>query len=98
MAYSYIFKYSGDMFDYESLSVFNSIDTKKLSMIKEMLVKKINAPLTSGAGRLFDAVSAILGLCPEATFDSEAPMRLESAIDDVTNDFYPFRVTKTIVF
>ena len=98
MAYSYIFKYSGDIFDYESLSVFNSIETKKLSMIKEMLVKKINAPLTSGAGRLFDAVSAILGLCPEATFDSEAPMRLESVIDCETTDFYPFQADTNIVF
>ena len=98
MAYSYIFKYLGDRFDYESLSVFNSIDIKKLSMIKEMLVKKINAPLTSGAGRLFDAVSAILGLCPEATFDSEAPMRLESVIDCETTGFYPFQADTNIVF
>ena len=98
MAYSYIFKYSGDIFDYESLSVFNSIETKKLSMIKEMLVKKLNAPLTSGAGRLFDAVSAILGLCPEAIFDSEAPMRLESVIDCETTGFYPFQADINIVF
>jgi hydrogenase maturation protein HypF len=67
-------------------------------VIKEMIVKKINSPLTSGAGRLFDAVSAILGLCPEAAFDSEAPMRLESVIDCDTNDFYPFGIDKTIVF
>ena len=59
-----------------------------------MIVKKINSPLTSGAGRLFDAVSAILGLCPVETFDSEAPMRLESAIDCETNEYYPFSQTK----
>jgi hydrogenase maturation protein HypF len=98
MAYSYIFKYFGERFDYESVSLFNSIDKKKLSLIKEMLVNKINTPLTSGAGRLFDAVSAIIGLCPEATFDSEAPIRLESAIDCETNDFYPFQTDNTIVF
>ena len=80
MAYSYIFKYFGDSFDYKSVPLFNSIDNQKLSLIKEMIVKKMNSPLTSGAGRLFDAVSAILGLCPVATFDSEAPMRLESAV------------------
>ena len=98
MAFSYIYKYFGDSFDYESVPLFNSIDNQKFLLVKEMIVKKLNSPMTSGAGRLFDAVSAILGLCPVATFESEAPMRLESTIDDVTNDLYPFRATKTIVF
>jgi hydrogenase maturation protein HypF len=98
MAYSYIFKYFGDSFDYKSVSLFRSIDDDKLSLIREMIIKKINAPVTSGAGRLFDAVSAILQLCTEATFDSEAPMRLESAIDLETNEYYPFRTGEEIVF
>jgi hydrogenase maturation protein HypF len=98
MAYSYIFKYFGENFDYKSVPLFNSINTHKLSLIKEMIVKKMNSPLSSGAGRIFDAVSAILGLCPVETFDSEAPMRLESAIDCDTNEFYPFLLTKTVIF
>jgi hydrogenase maturation protein HypF len=98
MAFSYIYKYFGDSFDYKSVPLFKLIDDQKLSMVKEMIVKKMNSPMTSGAGRLFDAVSAILGFCSAATFDSEAPMRLESAIDGETNDFYPFRAAKTIVF
>ena len=98
MAFSYIYQYFGDSFDYSSVPLFNSIEKKKLLLVKEMIVKKINSPLTSGAGRLFDAVSAILGFCSVATFDSEAPMRLESAIDGNTNDYYPFMTDKTIVF
>lgn len=98
MAYSYIFNYFGDSFDYKSVPLFNSIDNQKLSLIKEMIIKKMNSPLTSGAGRLFDAVSAILGLCPEETFDAEAPMRLESACDGDTKGFYPFQANKTIIF
>jgi hydrogenase maturation protein HypF len=96
--HSYIFKYFGENFDYKSVPLFNSINTHKLSLIKEMIVKKMNSPLSSGAGRIFDAVSAILGLCPVETFDSEAPMRLESAIDCDTNEFYPFLLTKTVIF
>jgi hydrogenase maturation protein HypF len=98
MAFSYIYKYFGDSFDYKSLPLFDSIDNSKLSLIKEMIIQNVNSPLTSGAGRLFDAVSAILGLCTEATFDSEAPMRLESVIDCKTDDYYPFMAGKTIVF
>jgi hydrogenase maturation protein HypF len=98
MAYSYIFKYLGENFDFESMPLFRSVDQKKLSMTREMIIKKINSPLTSGAGRLFDAVSAILQLCDEATFDSEAPMRLESVINCETHDYYLFQAGKTVVF
>lgn len=98
MAYSYIFKYLGENFDFESIPLFRSIEKKKLSIIREMIIKKINTPMTSGAGRLFDAVSAILLLCADATFDSEAPMRLESVINCETNDYYPFQAGKTVVF
>ncbi|MEN6352507.1 MAG: carbamoyltransferase HypF [Bacteroidales bacterium] len=98
MAFSYLFKYFGDSIDYKSIPLFESIDKKKLCLIKEMIISNINSPLSSGAGRLFDAVSALLGLCSEATFDSEAPMRLESVINAETNDFYPFGTTETIVF
>jgi len=97
-AYSYIYKYFGDEFDYESMPLFRIVEKRKLSMVRQALVKNINSPLSSGAGRLFDAVSAILGLCIEARFDSEAPMRLESVICDDTDDFYPFRAGESIVF
>jgi hydrogenase maturation protein HypF len=98
MAFSYLFRYFGDNLDYKSLTLFRSIDDNKLSMVREMIIKKVNSPLSSGAGRLFDACSALLGLCQEETFDSEAPMRLESAIDSETNDYYPFLAAETIVF
>ena len=98
MAFSYFYKYFGDNFDYHSMPLFRLVEKKKLTMTREALSREINSPLSSGAGRLFDAVSAILGLCIMARFDSEAPMRLESVINDETNDFYPFHADKTIVF
>jgi hydrogenase maturation protein HypF len=98
MAFSYLFKYFGEEFDYESLAVYKTIGKDRISLIKDMIIRNINAPLTSGAGRLFDAVSAILGLCSMAAFDSEAPMRLESVIDHNTSGYYPYNINGTVSF
>ncbi len=98
MAYSYLFKYFGNNFDYASVPVFNSLGKEEKLLINEMIIKQINSPLTSSAGRLFDAVSALLGLCRVAAFDSEAPMRLESVIDCESDEYYPFSAGETIVF
>ena len=38
----------------------------------------INAPASSAAGRLFDAAAALTGVCSQASFEGEGPMRLET--------------------
>lgn len=46
----------------------------------QQCVKRVNAPLTHAAGRLFDAFSMILGLAPrEITYEGEPAINLESA-------------------
>ncbi|MDR1089069.1 MAG: carbamoyltransferase HypF [Coriobacteriales bacterium] len=49
-------------------------------LIKQMLEKGVNAPLTSSAGRLFDVVSALLGICDEASYEGEPAILLEAAM------------------
>ncbi|MBN2863234.1 MAG: carbamoyltransferase HypF, partial [Bacteroidales bacterium] len=97
-AFSYILKYFGKEFDPLAAGLFSLVDKQKLSLVGEMLGKNINSPLSSGAGRLFDAVSALLGLCSEASFDSEPPVRLESVIEYGIREYYPFHIGKTVVF
>ncbi len=96
MALSCLYSYFGSGYDFSSVKLFRTIDEKKLAVVREMLVHGINSPLTCGAGRIFDAVSALLMLCTRASFDSEAPMRLESAISTITDDFYPFTIGDTV--
>lgn len=98
MALSYITKYLGDSVDFDSLALFRSIPEDKFALVREMIMKNVNCPLSSGAGRLFDAVSALLNICPIASFDSEAPMRLESEIKTDTDHFYPFTIDMSIIF
>jgi len=48
---------------------------------------------TSSAGRLFDAVAALTGVCVESTFEGEAAMLLEAAASNSDSDeVYPFSI------
>lgn len=98
MAFSFLYKYFGNSIDYKKMAVFRSVNPREIALVREMIDKSINTPLTSGAGRIFDAVSAILGLCHFSQFDSEAPMRLESAITSAGEDHYPYDIGNTVVF
>jgi len=63
-------------------------------MLLEALKKKVNVAPTSSAGRLFDAVSAICGLCARSSFEGQAPMRLEGAAARIAAGTYPFTSPK----
>ncbi len=63
-----------------------------------LIEKNINSPLVSSTGRLFDAVASILGLNYYSTYQAEAPMLLESAIDHSERGMYSYSLEGTEVF
>jgi len=65
---------------------------KEKSLLGQMLKKQINAPLTSSAGRLFDAVASLTGLRQRASFEGQAAMELEFGRQLDVRDAYPFRI------
>jgi len=46
--------------------------------VLEMLVKRVNAPFTTSAGRWFDAAAAVLGIAAYSSYEGQAAMRLEA--------------------
>jgi hydrogenase maturation protein HypF len=55
-----------------------------------MVERGVNSPLTSSAGRLFDAVAAIVGIADDAGYEGEAAILLEAAADLAERGAYEF--------
>jgi hydrogenase maturation protein HypF len=62
----------------EAGALFAGLDRKTVRAVETLAAKGVNSPLTSGMGRLFDAVSCIAGLGAEAAYEGQGPMELES--------------------
>lgn len=91
-AVGYLYKYFGPEMTTGQLPFLHQIDPKRIELVNQMLMKNINCPMSSGAGRLFDAVAALTGLCAKSMFHAEAPMRLESVIKPDCRGKYHFEV------
>jgi hydrogenase maturation protein HypF len=91
-AFSYLYHYFGLPIFIEETAKNLLPNETQLPLLKQMIDKKINSPLSSGAGRLFDAVSALLGICRQSSFHAEAPMRLEAIINPQCRGKYLFEL------
>ena len=76
------------------LPVLKSFANQELDILKHMLVKQIHCPASSSAGRLFDAVASLLGLCQFNHFEGQAAILLEqAAAQSFCTESYPFLVS-----
>jgi len=81
------------LFTMDELAPLRACSKQERVIFKTMLRRKLNTPFTSSAGRLFDAVAAILDVRQRTRFEGQAAMELEFAIDEVATDAtYPFRI------
>ncbi|MBZ4016815.1 carbamoyltransferase HypF [Streptomyces purpurogeneiscleroticus] len=60
--------------------------------VRALAAAGVNSPLTSSAGRLFDAVAAILSLRDTVRYEGQAAIELERCADPAVRDGYPVRL------
>lgn len=61
--------------------------------LRSMIASNANCPETSSMGRLFDAVSALLGLRARVSYEGQAAIELETIADQTISTGYEFEVT-----
>jgi len=75
-----------------SIPFLKEIDLERWSQIRLAVKSHINSPLCSSTGRLFDAVSAILGIRMTVNYEGQAAIELEQIAEEGEEGEYPFKV------
>jgi len=93
MALSYLHAVFGEGLFELPLPFLGQIPAGERKLYLSMLERRINSPLTSSCGRLFDAVAALIGLRSRVTYEGQAAIELEALAEQSDTDtVYPFVV------
>jgi hydrogenase maturation protein HypF len=95
-AIGYLTKLLGEDSLNPKLAFLKQVDAVEIEVIKQQLQAGLNSPLNSSTGRLFDAVSALIGIRGEIDYEGQAAIELEMAaydsIDKVGDKGYPYSI------
>jgi len=64
--------------------------------VRYALAAQLNAPLTTGCGRLFDAVASLIGIADTVSFEAQAAIALEHSASSGTRNPYAFDVAQNV--
>ncbi len=94
-ALALLYQLYGDQLSDESAGL-QRFEPAQRPLLKQMLAKNLNCPLTTSAGRLFDAVASLLDICQINHYEGQAAMLLEQQahLSTLTAE-YPFKLSDT---
>ncbi len=93
MAVAHLLHAGENCFD-RGLPFLDTVPANQMEVVKRMAERRIQSPLTSSCGRLFDAVAALAGLRMKANFEAQAAMELEACCQgsaDYGEYFFPIK-------
>lgn len=92
MAISYLYSAFGDDFIDMDIPLLKRLNRNNVKILKRMVERGINSPLTSSCGRLFDAVSSIIGVCDIVSYDAQAAIELEMIASTGIQESYDYEI------
>jgi hydrogenase maturation protein HypF len=93
IALSYLHDTFGDSISVD-LPLFQSVSEKNRQVVSAMLKRRLNTALTCSCGRLFDAITSLIGVRHEITFEAQAAIELETLCQPGIDVQYPFDITQ----
>lgn len=84
MAYGVLWAY--DLLDHPAAAAALAPLGDEAEVCDTMIERGLNTPMTSSVGRLFDAASALLGICTEPSYEGEGAILLEAAMETAGAD------------
>jgi hydrogenase maturation protein HypF len=79
----------------ENLAPVKEFCAEDLVTLRVQLEKKINTPMTSSMGRLFDAVAALAGVRQRVNYEGQAAIEFEALADEAEAGTYSFELDQT---
>jgi hydrogenase maturation protein HypF len=76
----------------EELQPVRAVDNGYRSLLQQQLRAKINTPLTSSMGRLFDAAASLAGVRQEINYEAQAAIEFEAYVDPDEETAYPIQI------
>ncbi len=81
----------------EHLAPVQALSNSELRVLNEQLEKKINTPMTSSMGRLFDSAAALIGIRESITYEAQAAIELEALADRNEMGYYPWEIDEQLI-
>lgn len=104
MAISYLYQIYGDNIPMISplcthhftRNTMDKLDNPKIKVLLKMLSQRLNCPLTSSMGRVFDGIASVLDLQHTINYEGQAAIKLESIADEHESGSYPFGINADV--
>ncbi len=74
----------------DDLPFLQNMDKQALQIVRQQIDKKLNSPLTSSMGRLFDAVASLIGIRNDVTYEAQAAIEMEALSKAFVSDAKPY--------